>query len=78
VLPAVKDSISTEPFIFNCESTSVIKPLSKRILIAVCYVPPNADSNFRPNLKSFIEFAVKSNLKDIILLGDFNFPTIQW
>ena len=47
-------------------------------LIAVCYRPPNADSDFLHNLNSFIEFAIKSNLKDIILLGDFNFPTIQW
>ena len=82
VLLAVKDSISTEPFIFNCESMElssvVIKSLSKRVLIAVCYRPPNADSDFLHNLNSFIEFAIKSNLKDIILLGDFNFPTIQW
>ena len=82
VLLAVKDSISTEPFNFNCESMElssvVIKSLSKRVLIAVCYRPPNADSDFLHNLNSFIEFAIKSNLKDIILLGDFNFPTIQW
>ena len=39
VLLAVKDSISTEPFIFNCElmglTSVVIKYLSKQVLIAV-------------------------------------------
>ena len=44
----------------------------------LCYRPPNADSDFLHNLNSFIEFAIKSNLKDIIFLDDFNFPTIQW
>jgi hypothetical protein len=47
-------------------------------VVPVIYRPPNADSDFLHNLNSFIEFAIKSNLKDIILLGDFNFPTIQW
>jgi hypothetical protein len=63
VLLALKDSISI-PIL--------------RVLITVCYRPPNADSDFFHNLNSFMEFAIKSNLKEIILLGDFNFPTIRW
>ena len=77
MLLGAKDSISTKPFIFNCElmelTSVVIKSLSKRVLIAVCYRPCNTDSVFFHNLNSFTEFAIKSNLKNIILLGDFNF-----
>jgi hypothetical protein len=82
VMLAVKDTISTEPFNFRSDdlemSSVIIKSISKRLLVAVCYRPPNAGDDFFQNLTNFLMAATKANLKDIILLGDFNFPHIEW
>ncbi len=82
VMLAVKDTISTEPFNFKSDdlemSSVIIKSISKRLLVAVCYRPPNAGDDFFQNLTNFFMAATKANLKDIILLGDFSFPTIEW
>jgi hypothetical protein len=67
---------------FNCESLEfssvVIKSFSKRVLVAVCYRPPDADNVFLHNLNNFVKLVINSNIKHIILLGNFNFSTIYW
>ena len=82
VLLAVKDTIATEPFAFNCDSLEfssvVIKSFSKSVLVAVYYRPPDADNDFLHNLNNFVKSAINSSIKDIIILSDFNFPNIQW
>ena len=82
VLLAVKEPIATEPFAFKCDSLElssvILKTFSKRVLVAVCYRPPDAENDFLHNLNGFVKTAINSNIKDIILLGDFNFPNIQW
>jgi hypothetical protein len=82
VLLAVKDTISTEPFTFNCESLELssvfVKTFSKRVLVVVCYRPPDTDNVFLLNLNNFVKSAINTNIKDNILLGDFNYSTILW
>lgn len=82
VLLAVKDSITIEPFNFTSKTLElasvVINSFSKKVLVSVCYRPPNAGIEFLHDLNSFLKFAFDSKFKDIILLGDFNYPSIQW
>ena len=82
VLLSVKETIATEPFAFKCDSLElssvILKSFSKRVLVAVCYRPLDAENDFLHNLNGFVKSAINSNIKDIILLGDFNFPNIQW
>ena len=67
VLLAMKDTIATEPFPFSCDSVElssvVIKSFFKRVLVAVCYRPPDADNDFLQNLKIFMKSAIDSNIK---------------
>ena len=75
ILLAVKETIKYD----SLELSSVIlESFSKRVLVAVCYRPPGAENDFLHNLNGFVKSAINSNIKDIILLGDFNFPNIQW
>ena len=75
ILLAVKETIKYD----SLELSSVIlESFSKRVLVAVCYRPPGTENDFLHNLNGFVKSAINSNIKDIILLGDFNFPNIQW
>lgn len=52
---------------------------TKRILIGACYRPPAADPKFTDNLRQSLEMATHSFPSDCVyLLGDFNFPQIDW
>lgn len=52
---------------------------TKRILIGACYRPPAADPKFTDNLRQSLEMATHSFPSDYVyLLGDFNFPQIDW
>ena len=44
----------------------------------MCYRPPNAGSEFLQEFTRFLKCAKDSRHKDIIILGDFNFPSIHW
>jgi hypothetical protein len=48
----------------------VINRLPKRVLVCVCYRPPNADAEFLQEFNRFV--------KDIIIIGDFNYPSAHW
>ena len=78
VLLAIKDTIVTEPTEFSSHSLElaavVIKSRSQKILVAVCYRPPDASSEFLNELNRFLNFVDSSNFKDVVLLGDFNYP----
>ena len=82
VVLAVKDSIKTEPFKFTSSSLElvgiVIKSLSNSFLVCVSYRPPNAGPEFLQEFSRFLKCADVSRYKDIIILGDFNYPSIHW
>ena len=67
----------------KCDSLELLrvnlKSFSKRAFVALCYRPPDAENDFLHNLNAgFVKATINSNIKDIIFLGDFNFPNIQW
>jgi exonuclease III len=82
VLLAIKEPIKTDQF--NCASQSleivsvVVNSMSKNVLVCVCYRPPNAGIEFHQEFERFLKFANESRYKEIIVLGDFNFPSIHW
>jgi hypothetical protein len=84
VLLAVKNSIKTVPFNFTSKSLElvsvVINCLPKRVLVCVCYRPPNADAVFLQEFNRFVKSVADSQLKDIIIIviGDFNYPSAHW
>ena len=65
VLLVVKETIATEPFAFKCDSLElssvILKSFSKRVLVAVCYRPPDAENNFLHNLNGFVKSAINSD-----------------
>ena len=79
VLLAVNNSIKTVPFNFTSKSLElvsvVINCLPKRVLVCVCYRPPNADAEFLQEFNRFFKSLADSQLKDIIIIGDFNYPS---
>jgi hypothetical protein len=70
----MKDTIVTEPTEFYSNSLElaavVIKSRTQNVLIAVCYRPPDASSEFLNELNRFLNFVANSKFKDVILLGD--------
>ena len=82
ILLAVKNSIKTVPFNFTSKSLElvsvVINCLPKRVLVCVCYRPPNADTEFLQEFNRFVKSVVDSQLKDIIMISDFNYPSAHW
>jgi hypothetical protein len=56
----------------------VVNSMSKNVLVCVCYRPPNAGIEFHQEFERFLKFANDSRYKDIIVLGDFNFPSVHW
>ena len=45
----------------------------KRILFGLFYRPPNANADYFSKIEDSIALAVDTNIKDIIITGDFNF-----
>jgi hypothetical protein len=52
--------------------------LPKRVLVRVYYRPPNIDAEFLQEFNCFVKSVVDSQLKDIIIIGDFNYPSAHW
>ena len=46
--------------------------------MCVCYRPPNAGPEFLQEFIRFLKCANESRYKNIIIIGDFNYPSIQW
>ena len=82
VVLAVKDTIKSNQFKFTSTSLeivgTVINSLSNKVLVCVCYRPPNAGPEFLQEFIRFLKCANESRYKNIIIIGDFNYPSIQW
>lgn len=51
----------------------------KQLILGVCYRPPNASSSFCEQLHDSVNAIVsRFPTSQIILLGDFNYPSIKW
>ena len=48
------------------------------VLVCVCYRPSNADHEFLQEFSRFLQCVKESKCKNVIILGDFNYPLIQW
>ena len=81
ILLPVKENIPVKTFhitIVGLELTSVfIKTMNKNILVSICYRPPDAGPEFIQQLKEFFKYLSDHKIKDLILIGDFNFPSIN-
>lgn len=83
VLIAIKKSITSFAVALSNRKTEftsicICHPNGKTI-ICVCYRPPNSDSNFSDDLHiNLTEIKTLYPKADIILFGDFNFPSINW
>ena len=75
---AVKDTIKSDQFKFTSTSLeivgTVINSLSNKVLVCVCYRPPNAGPEFLQEFIRFLKCANESQYKNIIIIGDFNYP----
>ena len=49
-----------------------IRSNNNKFLLAVCYRPPNARTEFWENLQYMLDLAYQDQTKHIILTGDFN------
>ena len=82
IVVAVKDTIISDQFKFTSTSLesvgTVINSLSNKVLVCVCYRPPNAGPEFLQEFRRFLKCAKESQCKNIIIIGNFNYPSIQW
>lgn len=82
VLLAVNESIDcfSVPINTNLELIWCCLTLSfKKILLGVCYRSPSSDSSFCDDLYDCLnQITTRFHGAEIMLLGDFNFPTIVW
>ena len=79
VLLAVKNNIistqmSSPP---DVEIVSVLISTSNPFIICVIYIPPNSSDTYHEQLHIYLTNLVNDS-KPIILLGDFNFPDVDW
>lgn len=82
VLIAIKKGLA--PFLVNTDSCLEIvwaacTTSTAKVLVGVCYRPPDSNSSFIDELRSSITSAIGKYPADITyLVGDFNFPQIDW
>jgi len=50
--------------------------LGTNLTVTLLYIPPNADQSYFSRLQSLI--GTDNSNEDLILLGDFNLPNINW
>lgn len=82
VLVAIK-KIFTSHCIYSDSNLEIIWAVSQtrsvRVLIGACYRPPDSNEHFIIDLRDSISNALKACQADMVyLLGDFNFPHIDW
>lgn len=80
VLIATKSSIHATSFSNpdHLEIVSLLLHLHVPLALCCIYIPPTPDSSYIANLITYISEDVSSHCKDIVLLGDFNMPDIDW
>ena len=80
VLLAVKDRITVKNTLSLPGETIAVEIILRNnelALVAVCYRAPD-DQKFLPHFKSVLDTACQSKYSSTLILGDFNFPSIQW
>ena len=78
VLLAVQDNIVSKvlPSPTNIEMLTVEVELPQTLVLCIVYLPPNSNVSLIQSLSSYLyQFQQSSN---IVLLGDFNLPDIDW
>ena len=82
VLLAVKDNITSSRQLESppdVEITTVLITTSHQFIISIVYIPPNSSDIYHELLHSYLTSLVNDHESaPIILLGDFNFPDIDW
>ena len=78
VLIAVNDKISSLKLFSpaNLEVLSVRLNLPNSVTVCTVYIPPNITTNYKTLFGFLSNFA--STTDNLIILGDFNFPDIDW
>lgn len=79
VLVAVKDSIPVQslPTPEDLEVVAVNLFYKEVITMITVYIPPSSDLSYLQSLFHYLSVTIQSS-KQVILLGDFNFPDIVW
>ena len=79
VLVAVNESLQSSiiPSPDDLELISVSITHRDTIIICTVYIPPNSDSNYVNSLLLYLSNLITSH-DHIILVGDFNFPDVNW
>ena len=79
MLLAIKNHISSNLILSPNDAKMLVTSISthsKTLTVILLYIPPNADQSYFSLLQSLIS---TNNLnEDLILLGDFNLPNINW
>jgi len=83
ILITIKDSlpITNVDRPMDIKMVSVTLKLSNPLTIGCIYLPPNAESNHTTHLCSYLSDNLdlqNTTQHDIIQVGDFNFPDINW
>ena len=78
VLLAVKHSLPSIQLSLSSDIESVIVEItsSRSFIVCVVYAPPSADDLYYRHLSDLLSSLPPS--KDLLILGDFNFPDIDW
>ena len=79
VMLAVNTELSSRQ-LFSCndiEAIAVQIDCGRSFIVCVIYVPPTADDTYHQHLSDVL-FSLSSLNKDLLVLGDFNFPDIDW
>jgi len=53
-----------------------VRTLGTNLTVTRLYIPPNADQSYFSRFQSLM--GIDNSNKDLILLGDFNLPNINW
>ena len=70
-----RTDLETNAEILVCE----IRPeAKKKFLCVVFYRPPSSKSEYMNCFKNFLRKASKTHISQLVILGDFNFPDINW
>lgn len=70
-----RHDLETNAEIMACE----LRPNSRRKILAVAfYRPPDSDLNYLKEFKKLLRLATRIKFDQIIVLGDFNLPKINW
>ena len=78
VLLAVRDHLSSKQLQSSDDIESIVVEIhsSRSFIVCVLYIPPSADDSYHTQVSEVFS-SLPLNL-DVLILGDFNFPDIDW